>query len=145
MMIVSKTKDPQIRWIPHGSLRLSQCKSSCKRTCRLTKISRKAWINSKNQMVHKCVAFLMGRWGLAQRKSNCKEHDGSDIMFENITLFLDLLLFRLKFNLKRKKEHWKPWIWVDKRTSYSRSPRYYGHFFSARQKGPYISLYKKNR
>ena len=101
-MIVSKTKDPQILWIPHGSLGLSQCKSSCKRKCRLTKISRKAKLNSKKQMVRKCVAFLTGRWGLAQRKSNCKEHAGSDKTFENITLFLDLLPPKIQFKKEKR-------------------------------------------
>ena len=33
IMIVFKTKGPQIRWIPHGSFGLSQCKSSSKKTC----------------------------------------------------------------------------------------------------------------
>ena len=46
-MIVFKTKGPQVRRIPHGSFGLSQCKSSSKKTCWLTK--------SKD-----------GRWGLAQ-------------------------------------------------------------------------------
>ena len=33
IMIVFKTKGPQIRWIPHGSFGLPQCKSSSKKTC----------------------------------------------------------------------------------------------------------------
>ena len=39
IMIVFKTKGPQVRCIPHGSFGLSQCtcKSSCKKTCWLTK------------------------------------------------------------------------------------------------------------
>ena len=37
IMIVFKIKGPQIRWIPHGSFGLSQCKSSSKKTCWLTK------------------------------------------------------------------------------------------------------------
>ena len=37
IMIVLKTKGPQIRCIPHGSFGLSQCKSSSKKTCWLTK------------------------------------------------------------------------------------------------------------
>ena len=37
IMIVLKTKGPQIRCIPHGSFALFQCKSSSKKTCLLTK------------------------------------------------------------------------------------------------------------
>ena len=37
IMIVFKTKGPQVRCIPHGSFELSQCKSSSKKTCWLTK------------------------------------------------------------------------------------------------------------
>ena len=37
IMIVLKTKGPQIRCIPHGSFGLSQCESSSKKTCWLTK------------------------------------------------------------------------------------------------------------
>ena len=33
-----------------------------------------------------------GKWGLAQCKSTCQEHAGSDVSFENITLCLDQLL-----------------------------------------------------
>ena len=36
-MIVFKTKGPQVHCIPHGSFGLSQCKSSSKKTCWLTK------------------------------------------------------------------------------------------------------------
>ena len=36
-MVVFKTKGPQVRCIPHGSFGLSQCKSSSKKTCWLTK------------------------------------------------------------------------------------------------------------
>ena len=37
IMIVFKTKGSQVRCIPHESFGLSQCKSSCKKTCWLTK------------------------------------------------------------------------------------------------------------
>ena len=37
IMIVFKTKGPQVRCIPHGSFGLSQCKSRSKKTCWLTK------------------------------------------------------------------------------------------------------------
>ena len=53
IMIVFKTKGPQIRCIPHG------------------------------------------RWGLAQCKSTCEEHAGSDKSFENVTLCLDRKNFRI--------------------------------------------------
>ena len=56
IMIVFTTKGPQIRCIPHGSFGLSQFKSSCKKTCWLTK-SLERQINSKKK-VRKYVAFL---------------------------------------------------------------------------------------
>ena len=37
IMVVLKTKGPQIRCIPRGSFGLFQCKSSSKKTCLLTK------------------------------------------------------------------------------------------------------------
>ena len=40
IMIVFKTKGPQIRCIPHGSFGLSQCKSSSKKNMLVDKISR---------------------------------------------------------------------------------------------------------
>ena len=41
IMIVFKTKGPQIRCIPHGSFGLSQCESSSKKNMLADKISRK--------------------------------------------------------------------------------------------------------
>ena len=41
IMIVFKTKGPQIRCIPLGSFGLSQCKSSSKKNMLVDKISRK--------------------------------------------------------------------------------------------------------
>ena len=41
IMIVFKTKGRQTRRIPHGSFRLSQCKSSGKKNMLVDKISRK--------------------------------------------------------------------------------------------------------
>ena len=105
---VFKTKGPQIRCIPHGSFRLSRCKSTNKKTCWLT--------NSKIKGPQiRCSPH--GRWGLAQCKSTCEEHAGSDKSFENITLYA-LINYRLKFNSQRKREHWKPWFWVEKQTRY---------------------------
>ena len=49
IMIVFKTKGPQIRCIPHGSFGLSQCKSSSKKNMLVDKISRKTCINSKKK------------------------------------------------------------------------------------------------
>ena len=58
IMIVFKTKGSQVRCIPHGSFGLSQCKSSSKKTCWLTK-SLERQINSEKK-VRKYVAFLTG-------------------------------------------------------------------------------------
>ena len=61
------------------------------------KISR---INSKikGQQI-RCIPH--GRWGLAQCKSTCEEHAGSDKRFENISLCLDQL--PLKIQLTKEK------------------------------------------
>ena len=56
-MIVFKTKGSQVRCIPHGSFGLSQCKSSCKKTCWLTKAKD---MNKFPQKIRKYVAFLTG-------------------------------------------------------------------------------------
>ena len=57
-----------------------------------------------------------GRWGPAQCKLNCEEHGGSDKRFKYQPY--SLIIYRIKFNLQRKKEHWKPRFWVKKRTRY---------------------------
>ena len=41
VMIVFKTKGPQVRCVAHGSFGLSQCKSSSKKSMLVDKISRK--------------------------------------------------------------------------------------------------------
>ena len=71
-------------------------------------------MNFKKGPQIRCIPH--GRWGLAQCKSTCEEHAGSDISFGNTTLCLDQL--RLKFSSQRKREHWKPWFEVEKRTRY---------------------------
>ena len=43
-----------------------------------------------------------GRWGLAQCKSTCEEHAGSDISFENITLCLDQLPLKIQFTKEKR-------------------------------------------
>ena len=98
IMIVLKTKGPQIRCIPHGSFGLSQCKSSSKKNMLVDKISR---INSKikGQQI-RCIPH--GRWGLAQCKSTCEEHAGSDKSFENITLCLDQLPLKIKLTKEKR-------------------------------------------
>ena len=95
IMIVWKTKGPQIRCIPHGSYGLSQCKSSSKKTCWLTKSLEKHNKFLKKGPQIRCI--LHWRWGLAQCKSTCEEHAGSDISFENITLCLDQLPLKIQF------------------------------------------------
>ena len=90
IMIVFKTKGPQIRCIPHGRFELSQCKS--KKHAGLQNL--KTWINSKKGP--------QIRWGLAQCKSICEEHAGSDISFENITLCLDQLPLKLQFTTEKR-------------------------------------------
>ena len=62
VMIVFKTKGPQVRCVAHGSFGLSQCKSSSKKSMLVDKISRKTLINSKNK-VRKYAAFLTGGEG----------------------------------------------------------------------------------
>ena len=53
------------------------------------------------------------RWGLAQCKSNCEEHSGSDKSLENITLFLDQL--PLKIQLTKEKRMLKTLSWLSSR------------------------------
>ena len=67
------------------------------------KISRKTKINSKKK-VRKYVAFLTGgdHAGLAQSKSTCEEHAGSDKSFENITLCLDQLPLKIQFTKEKR-------------------------------------------
>ena len=43
-----------------------------------------------------------GRWGLAQCKSTCEEHAGSDKSFENITLCLDQLPLKIQFTKEKR-------------------------------------------
>ena len=101
IMIVFKTKGPQIRCIPHGSFGLSQCKSSSKKNMLVDKISRKTYINSKKKGPQiRCIPHR--RWGLAQCKSTCEEHASSEISFENKT-FHALIKYRLKFDSERKR------------------------------------------
>ena len=92
-------------------------------------------------MVRKCVAFLTGRWGLAQRKSNCKEHAGSDKMFENITLFLYLLPLKIQF--KKEKRTLKT-LGLSRETNKLQVTSLYGRFFRPGKKG-HTFPYKKNR
>ena len=90
IMIVFKTKGSQIRCIPHGSFGLSQCKS--KKHAGWQNL--KTWINSKKGP--------QIRWGLAQCKSICKEHAGSDISFENKTVGLDQLPLKIQFTKQKR-------------------------------------------
>ena len=92
-MIVFKTKGSQVRCIPHGSFGLSQCKSSCKKTCWLTKAKD---MNKFPQKIRKYVAFLTGG------KSTCEGHAGSDISFENITLCLNQLKLKILFTKEKR-------------------------------------------
>ena len=76
------------------------------------KIPQKTKIDSKKQKVHKGVAILTegeGLWGLAQCKSNCEEHVGSDKSFESVSLFIEQLLLEIQFTKERK--HWKRAVW----------------------------------
>ena len=95
IMVVWNAKGPQILCIPHGSFGLSQCKSSSKKTCWLTKSLEKHKRFFKKGPQIRCIPH--GRWGLAQCKSTCEEHAGSDISFENITLCLDQLPLKIQF------------------------------------------------
>ena len=101
IMIVFKTKGPQIRCIPHESFRPSQCKSSSKKTCWLTKSLEKQIIFLKKGPQIRCTPH--GRWGLTQCKSTCEEHAGSDISFENITLHLDRLPLNIQFTKEKRR------------------------------------------
>ena len=96
IMIVFKTKGPQIRCIPHGSFGLSQCKS--KKHAGWQNL--KTWINSKKGPQIRCIPHR--RWGLAQCKSTSEEHASSEISFENKT-FYALINYRLKFDSERKR------------------------------------------
>ena len=96
IMIVWKTKGPQIRCIPHGSFGLSQCKS--KKHAGWQNL--KTWINSKKGPQIRCIPHR--RWGLAQCKSTCEEHAGSDKRFENITLYLDQLPLKIQFTKEKR-------------------------------------------
>ena len=42
------------------------------------------------------------KWGLAQCKSTCEEHAGSDISFENITRCLDQLPLKIQFTKENR-------------------------------------------
>ena len=69
------------------------------------KIPQKKKIDSKKQKVHKCVAILTegeGLCGLAQCKSNCEEHVGSDKSFESIGLFIEQLPLQIQFTKEKK-------------------------------------------
>ena len=56
IMIVFKTKGPQIRCIPHGSFGLSQCKSNSQKTCWLTKsLKRQKQIRKKKGPQIRCI------------------------------------------------------------------------------------------
>ena len=101
IMIVFKTKGPQIRCIPHGSFGLSQCKSSSKKTCWLTKsLKRQKQILKKKGPEKRCIPH--GRWRLAQRKLTWEEHAGYDKIFENITLCLDQLPLKIQFTKEKR-------------------------------------------
>ena len=97
IMIVFKTKGPQIRCIPHGSFGPSQCKSSSKKTCWLTK-SRERQKKKAPQI--RCIPH--GRWGLGQCKSTWEEHVGYFKVFENITLCLDQLPLKIHFKKEKR-------------------------------------------
>ena len=97
IMIVFKTKGPQIRCIPYGSFGLSHVNRAAKKHAgwqNLSKDINKFW--KKGPQI-RCIAH--GRWGLvlAQCKSTCEEHAGSDKSFENITLRLDQLPLKIQF------------------------------------------------
>ena len=78
MQIVSKTKDPQICYIPNGSYRLAQCKPSCEEHAGSDKnLSKDIKIFSKIKGPQiPCTSH--GSRGLAQCKSSCKNHASSD-------------------------------------------------------------------
>ena len=62
-------------------------------------------MDSKTQKVHKCVAILTegeGLSGLAQCKSNCEEHVGSDKSFESINLFIEQILLQIQFTKEKR-------------------------------------------
>ena len=103
IMIVFKTKGPQIRCIPHGSLGLSQCKSSCKKHAGWWNLSKD--INKfKNTNVSKYVVFTGGE-GLLNVNRPAKT-----------TLVLIKVLRICLFTKERRTL--KPWFWVEKRTRY---------------------------
>ena len=69
IMIVFKTKGPQIRCIPHGSFGLSQCKSSSKKNMLVDKISR---INFKIEGPQKIkAAAALNAIYKANQSNNC--------------------------------------------------------------------------
>ena len=62
--IVSKTKGPQIRYIPHRRRELAQCKSNC----------RSRWFNSlRKKRTLKAQVLSREAKTLAQYKSSCEE------------------------------------------------------------------------
>ena len=77
-------------FLPHESFGLSQCKSK----------KHAGWQNIKTWIYSKKGPQI--RWGLAQCKSICKEHAGSDISFENKTVGLDQLPLKIQFTKQKR-------------------------------------------
>ena len=107
ILMAFKTKGPQIRYIRHGSLGLSQCKLSCKNsTCRLKEISRKAKINSKKQKALKFVVYLSGGedWLIVDRTAK-----NTLVLIKVFRIRpYALISYRIKINSQRKREPRKP-------------------------------------
>ena len=62
-------------------------------------------MDSKTQKVRKYVAILMEGEGLsrlAQCKSNCEEHVGSDKSFESLNLFIEQILLQIQFTKEKR-------------------------------------------
>ena len=100
IMIVFKTKGPQIRCIPYGSFGLSHVNRAAKKHAgwqNLSKDINKFW--KKGPQI-RCIAH--GRWGLARCKLTWEEHAGSDRSFENITLRLDQLPLKIQFTKEKR-------------------------------------------
>ena len=102
--MVLKTKGPQIRCIRLGVIRaVFKCKSSCKRTRWLTKLSPKAKITYKEQKLLSQMRYILLTG--CEDRLNVNQTAKHTLVLINVLRIqpYSMVSFRLKFNLQRKR------------------------------------------
>ena len=87
--------------VPSGKCQRGEFVYRLWKTCWSTKSLEKRKLILKKGPQIRCIPH--GRSGLAQCKLTWEEHAGSDKRFENITLYLDQLPFKIQFTKEKRR------------------------------------------